>query len=104
MRRRWVAVARGAEAPELVLTGGNVLSVFTGEVFPANVAICDGHIVGVGDYRGPNELDVSGKLLVPGFIDGHCHIESSKLDVGEFARTVLRHGTTSVVIDPHEMA
>lgn len=104
MRRRWVAVARGDEEADLVLSGGRVLSVFTGELFSANVAICDGHVVGVGDYEAKNIYDASGRVLLPGFIDGHCHIESSKLNVDEFARTVLRSGTTSVVIDPHEMA
>lgn len=104
MRRRWVAVARGDEEADLVLRGGSVLSVFTGELFPANVAICDGHVVGVGDYEAKIMYDASGKVLLPGFIDGHCHIESSKLNVDEFARTVLPRGTTSVVIDPHEMA
>lgn len=104
MRRKWVAVARGDEPPDLVLSGGKVLSVFTGEVFAANVAVTDGHIVGVGDYDGPLTFDVSGQILVPGFIDGHCHIESSKLNVDEFARAVLPRGTTSVVVDPHELA
>lgn len=104
MRRRWVAVARGDEPADLVLTGGRVLSVFTGEVFEANVAITDGHVVGVGDYHDGRRIDVSGRTLVPGFIDGHCHIESSKLNVDEFAKAVLPSGTTSVVIDPHEMA
>jgi adenine deaminase len=86
------------------MRGGSVLSVFTGEVFPADVAIADGHIVGVGDYSGPNEYDVTGRVLVPGLIDGHCHIESSKLSAAEFARAVLPHGTTGVVVDPHELA
>src|SRR5438270_585207 len=83
VRRRWVAIARGDEPPDLVLSGGEVLSVFTGETFLANVAIADGHIVGVGDYDGPTTHDVSGALLIPGLIDGHCHIESSKLNVDE---------------------
>ena len=104
MRRRWVAIARGDEPADLVLKGGSVLSVFTGEVFAADVAIADGHIVGVGVYDSPESYDVRGKVLVPGFIDGHCHIESSKLNVDQFARAVLRNGTTSVVVDPHEMA
>jgi adenine deaminase len=104
MRSRWVAVARGDEPADLVLKGGRVLSVFTGEVFPADVAIADGHVVGVGAYDGTAVHDVSGRILVPGFIDGHCHIESSKLSVDEFARAVLPRGTTSVVIDPHEVA
>lgn len=104
MRSHWVSIARGDEPADLVLQGGSVLSVFTGEVFRADVAIADGHIVGVGEYDGPNVRDVSGKILAPGFIDGHCHIESSKLNVDEFARAVLPSGTTSVVVDPHEMA
>lgn len=81
-----------------------MLSVFTGEVFEANVAIVDGRVVGVGDYSDGPHYDVSGRYLVPGFIDGHCHIESSKLDVDQFARAVLRSGTTGVVVDPHELA
>lgn len=104
MRSHWIAVARGEEAPDTVLKGGQVLSVFTGEVFPADVAIADGQIVGVGEYDGGDVVDVSGKFLVPGFIDGHCHIESSKLNVDEFARAILPRGTTAVVVDPHELA
>lgn len=104
MRRRWVAVARGDEPADLVLAGGTVLSVFSGELFRADVAIVDGHIVGVGNYDAPNRHDVTGKYLVPGLIDGHCHIESSKLNVDEFARAILPCGTTSVVVDPHEIA
>lgn len=104
MRSHWIAVARGDDAPDLVLKGGKVLSVFTGEVFDADVAISDGHIVGVGEYEGPETVDVTGKILIPGFIDGHCHIESSKLNVDEFARAVLPRGTTTAVVDPHELA
>jgi adenine deaminase len=104
MRRRWVAVARGDEEPEFILKGGQVLSVFTGEFFQADVAIVDGYVVGVGTYDGDNALDVSGRFLIPGYIDGHCHVESSKLTVDEFARTILPTGTTSVVVDPHELA
>ncbi|GAC1471158.1 MAG: adenine deaminase [Chloroflexota bacterium] len=104
MRRHWVAVARGDAEPDLVLKGGTVLSVFTGELFGADVAIADGHVVGVGSYDGARVDDVSGQFVLPGFIDGHCHIESSKLDVPEFARAVLRTGTTAVVTDPHELA
>lgn len=88
----------------MVIRGGHVLSVFTGEVFRADVAIVDGHIVGVGEYEGPDFFDASDKYIVPGFVDAHCHIESSKLNVDEFARMLLRSGTTSVVVDPHEIA
>lgn len=97
-------MARGDEPADLVFRGGRVLSVFTGEVFAADVAVAGGVVVGVGHYTGPREIDVTGRVLVPGFIDGHCHIESSKLNVDEFARAVLPRGTTAVVIDPHEMA
>jgi adenine deaminase len=103
-RKRWIAIARGDEPADLVLKGGHVLSVFTNEFLSRDVAIAEGHIVGIGDYAGPHEIDVSGRYVVPGFIDGHCHIESSKLNVDEFARAVLRSGTTTVVVDPHEMA
>ena len=100
----WMAVARGDEPADLVLAGGKVLSVFTKEWLDVDVAIRDGHVVGLGHYEGRERLDVSGAYLVPGFIDAHMHIESSKLTVDEFARAVVAHGTTAVVADPHEIA
>ena len=100
----WMAVARGDEPADLVLAGGKVLSVFTKEWLEVDVAIKDGHVVGLGRYEGKARQDVSGAYLVPGFIDAHMHIESSKLMVDEFARAVLAHGTTAVVADPHEIA
>ncbi|HEX2646618.1 MAG TPA: adenine deaminase [Candidatus Dormibacteraeota bacterium] len=99
-----MAVARGDEPADLVLSGGHVLSVFTKEWLDLDVAIRDGHVVGLGRYDGRERLDVSGAYLVPGFIDAHMHIESSKLMVDEFARAVLAQGTTAVVADPHEIA
>jgi adenine deaminase len=99
-----MAVARGDEPADLVLAGGKVLSVFTREWLEMDVAIKDGHVVGLGRYDGKTRQDVSGAYLVPGFIDAHMHIESSKLMVDEFARAVLAHGTTAVVADPHEIA
>ncbi|TMG14831.1 MAG: adenine deaminase [Chloroflexi bacterium] len=99
-----MAVARGDEPADLVLSGGHVLSVFTKEWLDVDVAVKDGHVVGLGRYDGGERLDVSGAYLVPGFIDAHMHIESSKLMVDEFARAVLAHGTTAVVADPHEIA
>jgi len=99
-----MAVARGDEPADLVLSGGRVLSVFTREWLDVDVAITDGHVVGLGRYEGRERLDVKGAYLVPGFIDAHMHIESSKLMVDEFARAVLAHGTTTVVADPHEIA
>ncbi len=100
----WMAVARGDEPADLVLAGGKVLSVFTKEWLEVDVAIKDGHVVGLGSYKGREFMDVSGSYLVPGFIDAHMHIESSKLTVDEFARAVVPHGTTAVVADPHEIA
>ena len=100
----WMAVARGDEPADLVLAGGKVLSVFTKEWLEVDVAIRDGHVVGLGHYEGRQRQDVSGAYLVPGFIDAHMHIESSKLTVDEFARAVVAHGTTAVVADPHEIA
>jgi adenine deaminase len=100
----WMAVARGDEPADLVLAGGRVLSVFTKEWLDVDVAVKDGHVVGLGRYQGVERIDVSGSYLVPGFIDAHMHIESSKLTVDEFARAVVVHGTTAVVADPHEIA
>src|ERR1700730_14920179 len=100
----WMAVARGDEPADLVLAGGKVLSVFTGEWLEVDVAIKDGHVVGLGRYTGGERQDVAGAYLVPGFIDAHMHIESSKLMVDEFARAVLAPGTTAVIADPHEIA
>ncbi len=99
-----MAVARGDEPADLVLSGGHVFSVFTKEWLDVDVAVKDGHVVGLGRYEGREMLDVSGAYLVPGFIDAHMHIESSKLMVDEFARAVLANGTTAVVADPHEVA
>src|SRR6202158_4564934 len=104
MNPRWMAVARGDEPADVVVTGGKVLSVFTKEWLEVDVAIVDGHVVGLGSYDGGERMDVAGAYLVPGFIDAHMHIESSKLTVDDFARAVLAHGTTAVVADPHEIA
>jgi adenine deaminase len=102
---RRLAVARGDEPADLVLRGGTVLSVFTGELVQADVAICGEHVAGVGaGYDGRDVADVSGLILLPGFVDGHMHIESTKLMVDEFARAALPWGTTTVVLDPHEIA
>jgi adenine deaminase len=99
-----MAVARGDEPADLVLAGGHVLSVFTKEWLDVDVAIKDGYVVGIGRYEGRERIDVADAYVVPGFIDAHMHIESSKLTVDEFARAVLPHGTTAVVADPHEIA
>ena len=102
-RERWLAVARGDAPADLVLRGGRVLSVFTREWLDADVAVCDGHVVGLGRYEGDGVIDVSGAYVAPGFIDAHVHIESSKLTPDQFARAVLPRGTTAIVADPHEI-
>jgi adenine deaminase len=102
---RWMAVARGDEPADVVVAGGKVLSVFTREWLDADLAIVDGHVVGVAPgYEGIERIDASGAWVAPGLIDAHMHIESSKLMFDEFARAVLPHGTTAVVADPHELA
>jgi adenine deaminase len=101
---RRLAVARGDEPADLVVRGGRVLSVFTREWLDQDVAVADGYVAGLGDYEGDEQLDATGRWVVPGFIDAHVHLESSKLLVDEFARLVLPLGTTTVVADPHEMA
>jgi adenine deaminase len=102
--QRRVAVARGDEPADLVVRGGRVFSVFTREWLDTDVAVCDGVVAGLGDYDGAEILDASGRYVVPGFIDAHLHIESSKLMVDEFARLILPLGTTAIVADPHEIA
>jgi adenine deaminase len=101
---RRLAVARGDEPADLVIAGGKVLSVFTGEFLEADVAVAGEHIAGIGRYEGREKFDATGLTLLPGFIDGHMHLESTKLMIDEFARAVLPNGTTTVVIDPHEVA
>jgi adenine deaminase len=101
---RRLAVARGDEPADLVVRGGRVLSVFTREWLETDVAVVDGWIAGLGDYEGRETVDASSRYVVPGFVDAHLHLESSKLLVDEFARLVLPLGTTAVVADPHEIA
>lgn len=103
MVNRQIRVARGSEPADLVFKHASVVNVFTEQVEVLDVAICQGMIVGLGTYDGLKELDCTGKYLVPGFIDGHIHLESSMMQPAEFARTVLPHGTTTVVTDPHEI-
>ena len=101
---RRLAVARGDEPADLVLKGGRVLSVFTREWLDVDVAVVDGHVAGLGEYDGAETIDASGRFVVPGFVDAHVHLESSKLLPDEFARLIVPLGTTTVVADPHELA
>jgi len=101
---RRLAVARGDEPADVVVRGGRVLSVFTREWLDVDVAVADGWIAGLGEYEGREVVDASDRYVVPGFIDAHMHLESTKLLPDEFARLVLPLGTTAVVLDPHELA
>jgi adenine deaminase len=97
--------ARGERPADLVLRGGTLVNVFTGELYQADVAIAGGRIAGLGPgYTGAAEVDVRGRFVCPGLIDGHMHVESAMVTVPEFARAVVPRGTTTVVLDPHEIA
>jgi adenine deaminase len=100
-----IKVARGEEKADLLLKNGKIINVFSGEIYTSDVAIYKDIIVGLGEgYSAVNEIDISGCYLSPGFMDGHIHLESSMVKISEFARTVVPMGTTSVIIDPHEIA
>ena len=96
---------RGLKPADLVLKGGRVFDLITGDLVETDVAICGNTIVGVfGDYSGMREIDVSGRVLVPGFIDTHLHVESSLVTPHEFDRCVTPRGVTTAICDPHEIA
>ncbi|SPU70198.1 adenine deaminase [Brucella neotomae] len=95
----------GREPADIVLKGGRFLDLITGELVESDIAICEDRIVGTfGTYRGKHEIDVSGRIVVPGFIDTHLHIESSQVTPHEFDRCVLPQGVTTAICDPHEIA
>lgn len=99
-----VDVALGRIPAQLVLKNANLVNVFTGEIYPTDIAIHMGYVAGLGEYRGAEEVDCSGKYVTPGLIDAHVHIESSMVTPNQFARAILPRGTTTVVADPHEIA
>lgn len=99
----YINTAMGRTEPDLILKGGNVVDVFTGNIIKADVIIKDGIICGVGSYSGKNETDVAGKYIMPGFVDAHVHIESSMTSPAEYAKAVMPHGITTVIADPHEI-
>lgn len=103
-KRKLIPASMGLEPPDLVLKNASVADVFTEKLFTADIAIRDGFIVGIGSYCGPQEVDLTGKTVVPGFIDSHVHIESSMVSPDIFARRILPCGTTTVIADPHEIA
>jgi adenine deaminase len=99
-----IKVARGEEKADLLLRNAQLVNVLSGEIHEADVALFGGLVVGLGAYEAREVIDLEGDYLSPGFIDGHVHIESTMIRVPEFARAVVPHGTTTVVIDPHEIA
>jgi adenine deaminase len=103
-RIRRYAPARGEEPADLWLKNAQVVNVLSAEIHPADVAIYGGRVVGFGQYEARQTIDLEGRYLCPGFIDGHVHLESSMVQPSEFARAVVPHGTTAVVTDPHEIA
>jgi adenine deaminase len=100
-----LAIARGERPADVVLTNLRLVNVFTGEIYPTEIAIAGTHIVGVGEgYEARERIDLGGRYVAPGLIDAHVHIESSMCTPPEFARAVLTHGVTTVITDPHEIA
>lgn len=100
-----INVARGLEKADLVIKNANVVNVLSEEIYKGDIAIVDGIIAGIGEnYSGKKEIDVNGAYVSPSFIDGHVHLESAMMLPKEFASVVLPAGTTTVIIDPHEIS
>ncbi len=101
---RRISVASGKEPADTVVKNGRIIDVFNGEIIEGDIAIVDGYFAGVGQYDGKNIVDAQGRYVLPAFIDGHVHIESSLVTPSEFAKVLLPHGVTTVIADPHEIA
>lgn len=101
--QKLISAAQQKELPDLVLKNGRILNVFTGEIISGDVAVTDGYIAGIGDYSGRTERDVGGRYIVPGFINAHVHVESSMVTPQVYSLEELRHGTTTIITDPHEI-
>jgi adenine deaminase len=102
-KQRLIRVASGREPAQLVLKNATYLNVLSNEYLKGDIAISDGRIAGIGAYEGIEQIDVSEGVVCPGLIDAHIHLESSLVCPAEFARAVVRHGTTTVIADPHEI-
>ncbi len=102
--KKQIDTAAGRIKADKVFKNGKIINVFTAEIIEGDVAVVEGEIVGIGNYYGREEIDLQGKYLAPGLIDGHVHIESSMVSPREFMSVVLKKGTTSIVADPHEIA
>lgn len=104
-QQRIINVARGLEKADLVIKNANIVNVLSEEIHKGDIAIADGIIAGISEfYEGEKEIDVNGAYVTPSFIDGHVHLESAMVLPKEFAKTVLPAGTTTVIIDPHEIS
>jgi adenine deaminase len=103
MLEKYIEVARGDKKADLVLKNANYVDVFTGKVSRADIAVVGEKIVGIGEYEGVKEIDCSRFTVLPGYIDGHVHIESSQLSPEEFASLIVPRGTTTIIADPHEI-
>lgn len=104
MLTKILSAARGDRKADLVLKNARIVNLFTREIVEEDLAIDEGFIAGIGSYSGNDEIDLNKKLVLPGLIDGHLHLESSMMTVGEYAKVVIPRGITSIVIDPHEIA
>ena len=103
-KQRIVDVAAGRRKADLVLKNATYINVFASELCQGDIAVAEGLIVGMGEYSGDLEYDMTGRIVLPGFVDSHIHLESALVSPREFARAVLPHGTTTVITDPHEIA
>ena len=102
--KKLINAAQERTVPDLVLKNGTVLNVFTGELLHCDVAVAKGYIIGTGSYSAKNEVDVSGKYIVPAFVNAHVHVESSMVTPLVYSMEELRHGTATIITDPHEIA
>ena len=100
--REHTKVTRRFKEAELVLKNAKIINVFTNEIITGDIAIEDGMIVGIGNYEGKQEHDMTGKYVCPGFIDSHLHLESTLVTPKELVTVASRHGTTTFIVDPHE--
>lgn len=104
VKQRIIEVAAAREKADLVIKNATYLNVFSNEFLQGDIAVANGLIAGIGEYEGEKEIDVNGKIVLPGFIDAHIHLESAMVTPSEFAKAVISHGTTTVITDPHEIA
>ncbi|MEG2930862.1 MAG: amidohydrolase family protein, partial [Ruthenibacterium sp.] len=100
---RRIAVAQGLTPADLVFKNATIVNVFTQELIVADIAVADGVIAGLGNYSGTIETDCTGKMICPGFIDAHMHMESTMVAPAELARAIVPTGTTTLIADPHEL-